>query len=185
MPFSERKVVGDRFGSEIKKWVSCVKSETPSGSLESEVELMTWQFNRGTKGGEIKLVVINIWIEFIATRLDEISRDAISATLQHVDIGSHEGTITTNSTTTINSLSNITNEWPGRSYKQVGDRDTLADKRMHHILPAYSPDHSDAKTHQVLGSKKQLTTSQSERPWSDLPLIGQPASSSWLEKRAC
>ena len=49
----------------------------------------------------VLLVVINIWIEFIATRLDEISRDAISATLQHVDIGSHEGTITTNSTTTI------------------------------------------------------------------------------------
>lgn len=110
MSFSERKVVDDRFGSEIKKWVSCVKSETPSGSLESEVELMTWQFNRGTKGGEIKLVVINIWIEFIAARLDEISRDAISATLQHVDTGSHEGTITTNSTTAINSLINITNK---------------------------------------------------------------------------
>lgn len=89
MPFSERKVVDDRFGSEIKKWVSCVKSETPSGSLESEVELMIWQFNRGTKGGERKLVVINIWIEFIATRLDEIPRDEISATLQHVDTGSH------------------------------------------------------------------------------------------------
>ena len=89
MPFSERKVVDDRFGSEIKKWVSRVKSETPSGSLESEVALMTWQFNRGTKGGEIKLVVINIRIEFIAIRLDEIPRDAISATLQHVDIGSH------------------------------------------------------------------------------------------------
>lgn len=33
-----------------------------------------------------------------------------------------------------------------------------------HVLPAYSPDHGDAKACQMVGGKRQTTTSQSERP---------------------